>query len=70
MKFSWDPEKARRNLAKHGISFEVATLVFADPHLMAIEDREDELGEMRYHAVGDAGGHRLLVAVFVDRSIR
>ncbi|HVZ71410.1 MAG TPA: BrnT family toxin, partial [Polyangia bacterium] len=31
MRFEWDPEKARRNLAKHGVSFEEAATAFADP---------------------------------------
>ena len=54
LRFTWDPAKARRNLARHGVSFEAATQAFLDPHLILIEDREDELGEMRYHAIGFA----------------
>ncbi len=68
MQFSWDPAKARRNLAKHGISFKMATRVFADPQAVIIEDCEDQFGEMRYHAIGYAGTHLLLVVVFVDRA--
>jgi len=68
MEFSWSPEKARRNLAKHGISFEAATQVFADPHVVIIEDSEDERGEMRYHAIGYGDAQLLLVVVFADRS--
>ena len=70
MEFSWNAEKARRNLAKHGISFEAARQVFADPHVVIVEDCEDENGEMRYHAIGYASAHRLLVAVFVIRHKR
>jgi uncharacterized DUF497 family protein len=33
-----------------------------------MEDCEDDYGEMRYHAIGHAGAHLLLVVVFVDRS--
>jgi len=29
--FSWDTRKALRNLEKHGVSFEEAATVFADP---------------------------------------
>ncbi len=29
--FSWDDDKNASNLAKHGVSFEAATLVFDDP---------------------------------------
>ncbi len=28
MRFEWDPEKNRANIAKHGLSFEVATELF------------------------------------------
>ena len=66
--FEWDPEKARRSLAKHGISFEVARDLFLDPFLLVVEDREID-GEFRYHALGHAGsGPILLLAVFADRS--
>jgi uncharacterized protein len=33
MDFEWDEAKNRRNLAKHGISFEEAARVFAGPIL-------------------------------------
>jgi uncharacterized protein len=70
MEFSWDAAKARRNLAKHGISFNIAREAFADPHLVIVEDCVDEHGEMRYHAIGYAAPHLLLVVIFVDRSRR
>lgn len=31
LEFEWDEDKARRNLTKHGVSFEEATTVFGDP---------------------------------------
>jgi|HubBroStandDraft_6_1064221.scaffolds.fasta_scaffold57811_2 hypothetical protein len=31
MRFEWDQEKARRNVAKHGVSFEEASTAFGDP---------------------------------------
>jgi Ribonuclease toxin, BrnT, of type II toxin-antitoxin system len=31
LRFEWDPQKAARNLAKHGVSFEEAATVFGDP---------------------------------------
>jgi uncharacterized DUF497 family protein len=42
--------------------------VFADPHVIIVEDCEDERGEMRYHAIGYADARLLLVVVFADRS--
>jgi Ribonuclease toxin, BrnT, of type II toxin-antitoxin system len=34
MQFEWDANKQRANIAKHGIDFATAALVFADPHLI------------------------------------
>ena len=55
IEFTWDAEKARRNLAKHGVSFEKAKQVFFDPFLIVVEDCEID-GEIRYQAIGHASG--------------
>jgi uncharacterized DUF497 family protein len=34
MRFEWDDDKNRRNLAKHKFSFETARLVFDDPQVL------------------------------------
>lgn len=60
MQFEWDPEKARRNLAKHGVSFVDAVLVWDDPLYGVYEDRATK-GERRWHAIGMAGMALLLV---------
>ncbi len=39
MNFTWDENKADSNLIRHGISFEEAMLVFADPFLLINQDR-------------------------------
>jgi len=44
--FEWDAAKARRNLAKHGVSFDDATRVFDDPFALMLQDRV-EGGEER-----------------------
>jgi uncharacterized DUF497 family protein len=68
MEFEWDAKKNRANLVKHGIDFATAALVFADPHLMLREDRIDERGERRWHALGMAGGlEPVLIVVHVYR---
>ncbi|MBI4574080.1 MAG: BrnT family toxin [candidate division NC10 bacterium] len=36
MTYDWDPERARRNLHKHGVPFEEAATVFLDP--LAVTD--------------------------------
>src|SRR5260370_41581190 len=64
--FEWDMEKNRANVRKHGVDFETASLVFADPNLVLIEDRIGEDDEQRWHAIGLVGSSfQLLVAVHV-----
>ena len=38
-RFEWDAGKAAGNLRKHGISFETAARVFADPFALSAQDR-------------------------------
>ncbi len=38
MKFEWDEDKNKLNKMKHGISFETAILVFADPERLELYD--------------------------------
>jgi len=47
MRYEWDERKNHRNQRKHGVSFELATLVFEDPNCLIAFDREDESGEQR-----------------------
>lgn len=54
MRFEWDPEKARSNLAKHGVSFQLAEKVFDDPLSIATVDRHVD-GEERWRTVGRVG---------------
>jgi uncharacterized DUF497 family protein len=63
--FEWDPAKARANLAKHGVDFEVAKDVFRDPAAIVELDDSDP-GEERWRATGLAGG-KVLFVVFAER---
>ena len=62
MRFAWDPEKARTNLVKHGVSFELAREVWADPLHVVIPERV-EGGEPRWQAFGLVGAVVILVVV-------
>ena len=67
MQFEWDTEKARRNLHKHGIAFDLAMTAFDDPFgLIAPDDKHSDTGEIREWPIGesDAG---VLVVVFTRR---
>jgi uncharacterized DUF497 family protein len=66
LQFEWDEEKARRNLAKHGVAFELAKRVWDDPMHVIVPDRIEQ-DEMRWHAIGVVGAETLLVAVHVYR---
>ena len=49
--FSWDNDKNASNLAKHGVSFEAAKLVFDDPLHVSRQDRTEN-GEQRWQTIG------------------
>jgi uncharacterized protein len=54
-RFEWDEAKAKSNARKHGVRFEDAMLVFADPYALVEQDRL-EGGELRgRHLAWSAG---------------
>ena len=60
--FEWDAAKAEANIRKHGVYFETAIQVFADPFHVSIQDRIEQ-GEARWQTIGLVDGrHLLLVA--------
>ena len=67
MRFEWDREKARRNLRKHGISFDEAVTIFYDPLSATIDDPDHSAGEQRFVTVGLSSRSRLLVVSHTDR---
>ena len=69
MKYTWNLEKAARNLRIHGVSFEMAARIFDDSNHIVTENYFiEEEGEQRYQAIGTSGWLVLLLVVFVDRS--
>ena len=64
--FEWDERKARSNARKHGVRFEDAMLVFADPFALVRQDRL-EGGELRWQTLGLAGGVVLLLVAHTVR---
>ena len=65
--FEWDEQKARDNLAKHGVNFEEATAVFGDPLSVTIADLAHSADEERLIILGMSHRQRLLVVVHVER---
>ena len=59
MRWTWDPDKAAANRAKHGVSFETAVLVFDDPLHASKPDPHSD-GD-RWHTIGRVETVLLLV---------
>jgi hypothetical protein len=70
MEFEWDPDKAARNLAKHGVSFDEAATVFGDPLAMTYFDPDHSDEEDRFVTFGHSDQGRLLVVSHTDREVR
>jgi uncharacterized DUF497 family protein len=60
--FTWDETKALENYAKHGVTFEKAREVFADPFAIEYDDDRQDYGEPRFVIIGMADGRLLFVA--------
>jgi uncharacterized DUF497 family protein len=67
MRFEWDPEKARRNLAKHGVSFAEAATAFADPLSLTTFDPDHSEDEDRFLLLGTTNSLRLVVVSHTHR---
>lgn len=50
MRWTWDAEKARTNLEKHRVSFELAERVFGDPFHLSVPDPYPD--EERWRTIG------------------
>jgi uncharacterized DUF497 family protein len=67
VEFEWDPAKAERNRRKHGIGFDEAVTVFADPNELSMYDPDHSIGEDRFVSVGLSATGRLLVVGYTER---
>jgi uncharacterized DUF497 family protein len=61
MKYEWDEAKNRKNLDKHGLSFEDAELVFSGPCVTFADDRFN-YGEERLVTLGLLAGRLVVIA--------
>ena len=67
IRFVWDPEKAKANLRKHGVSFEEGLTVFGDVLARIHDDPEHSQRERREIIVGHSSRGRLLLVSFTER---
>ena len=61
MRFDWDPDKAAKNLEKHGVSFEEAKTVFYDDRAVMFDDPNHSQDEDRFLILGISQNLRLLI---------
>ena len=65
--FEWDSRKAVSNEDKHGVSFEEAATVFADPMALTIFDPDHSERDDRWITMGLSRKGRLLIVVHTFR---
>lgn len=63
VRFTWDPRKAASNMRKHGVSFEEAASVFADPLALVVEDAVDPECTL---LIGTSSRQRVLLTVYTE----
>lgn len=66
MGVTWDAKKRSSNLRKHGVDFEEAATVLADPLSTTFPDPDHSQGEHRYVTIGTSAAGQLLVVAHAD----
>jgi uncharacterized DUF497 family protein len=61
--FEWDPDKAKKNLSKHKISFELAATIFLDQNAISIHDYDHSKSEDRWITMGISRNGNILTIV-------
>ena len=69
-RFEWDKLKAGTNLEKHGVPFDEALTVFADPLARIRDDPDQSIEERREIIVGHSVRRRTLVVGFSERGTK
>ena len=65
--FEWDPNKAKKNIKIHGVSFDEASSAFKDTLSLTIYDPLHSDEEDRFILIGTSFKNRLLVVVHTER---
>ena len=61
IRLEWDPNKAKINVKKHGVTFKEAQSVFQDPEALVIDDPDHSQEEERFIILGLSQKANLLV---------
>jgi len=64
----WDEKKAKLNVTKHGVTFDVAQTCFDDEFAEVFSDPEHSDAEYRQILIGLSFDLKTLVVVFTERS--
>ncbi len=67
MKFEWNTDKERINIRKHGVTFEQASYVFADPFALNLYDNEHSDNEDRWVLLGKSLNETVLLVIHTFR---
>lgn len=67
LRFEWDAHKTLTNKITHGVSFEEAITVFADPLARIFDDPDHSIHELREIIIGCSQKQRLLIVCFTER---
>jgi uncharacterized DUF497 family protein len=63
--YDWDEVKADANARKHGVTFDLASTVFHDPHMLTVADLAHSETEERWFSVGCASNGVVLSIVYL-----
>ncbi len=70
LEFEWDSKKAKANQDNHGMDFEEALTIFADPPARIFDDEEHSEEEPREIIIGQSAKRRLILVCFTVRGSR
>ena len=65
--FEWDKEKAKRNIKIHRVSFDEASVAFADPLSLTVHDPLHSDKESRFVLIGSSYKSHVLLVVHTER---
>jgi uncharacterized DUF497 family protein len=68
LRFTWDPDKARTNERKHGVTFEEAQSIFYDQYALQLEDPDEAAEEERFVMLGLSSALRMLTVAHCVRA--
>lgn len=68
IKFTWDPDKAEKNIVKYDVSFDEAATIFKDPLALCYDDLEHSQKEKREFVIGRSTTRERLLTCFIVRT--